>query len=178
MWSLFETRNTVGEKGHSADMNEHELAVKIIEVIPYLSRSLSAAIRDELDEEITLPQLRVLAYLRRHPGSSLGDLARWRDVSLPTMSKMVRYLVKRGWVSRSMDPRNRRTLVLTLTPDGEAVYLRILAHLEQRVAAMVQTLSPEERAHVADALEQLAALFADVGEVRQHLPLLSTEKSS
>ncbi len=153
-------------------MDEHELAVKIIEIVPYLSRSLSAVVRDELQEPITMSQLRVLAYLRRHPGASLGDLAQWRDVSLPTMSKMVRTLVERGWVHRSTAPHNRRLLVLTLTPAGEALYLDILARLERRVAQMVHQLSPERRTLVADVLECLAEVFADVGEVRQKLPLI------
>lgn len=153
-------------------MDEHELAVKVIEIIPYLSRSLTAAVRTELEEGITLSQLRVLAYLRRHPGASLGEVARWRDVSLPTMSRMVGCLVKRGWVSKTPDPRNRRSIMLTLTPEGEALYLRILARLERRVAAMVRALPPEERIRIAESLERLAALFAEVGEVRQYLPLL------
>ncbi|MDQ7030791.1 MAG: MarR family transcriptional regulator [Ardenticatenia bacterium] len=154
-------------------MDEHELAVKIIEIVPYLSRSLSAVVRDELEEPITISQLRVLAYLRRHPGASLGDLAQWRDVSLPTMSKMVRTLVERGWVYRTTAPHNRRLLVLTLTPTGEALYLDILARLERRVAQMIlRRLSPNRRGHVAEVLECLAEVFADVGEVRQTLPLI------
>lgn len=159
-------------------MDEHELAVKIIEIVPYLSRSLTAAVRTELEEGITLPQLRVLAYLRRHPGASLGEIARWRDVSLPTMSRMVGCLVKRGWVSRKPDPRNRRSIMLTLTPEGEALYLRILARLEQQVAAMVQTMPPDERARIAESLERLAALFAEVGEVRQYLPLIGSREAN
>lgn len=154
-------------------MNELELAAKVIEVVPYLSRSLNAAAREELGNTLTLQQLRVLAFLRRHPGSSLGDLARWRDVSMPTMSKMIQSLVASGYVNRETNAQNRRTLVLTLTPKGEEVYLAILTRLQKRLAAMLADIPPETRERIADSLEVLADAVADVGEVRQHLPLMT-----
>ncbi len=154
-------------------VNELELAARVIEVVPYLSRSLNAAAREELGEALTLQQLRVLAFLRRHPGSSLGDLARWRDVSMPTMSKMIQSLVASGYVNRQANPKNRRTLVLTLTPKGEKVYLAILTRLQKRLAHMLADIPPETRERIADGLEVLADAVADVGEVRQHLPLMT-----
>lgn len=152
-------------------MNEHALAAKVIEIIPYLYRSLVAVAQEELDDRLTIQQLRVLGYLCRRPGSSLGDLARWRDVSLPTMSKMVQCLVRRELVNRVPDPDNRRAIRITLTPAGEDLYRTILDGLQQRLAPLFRDLDPSEQAVLLKSLELLAEVFCDVGEVRQHLNL-------
>lgn len=152
-------------------MSEHVLAAKVIEIIPYLYRSLVAVAQEDLDDRLTIQQLRVLGYLYRQPGSSLGDLARWRDVSLPTMSKMVQCLVNRELVSRVPDPDNRRAIRITLTPAGEELYRTILAGLQQRLTPLFSDVEPAERVTLLDSLELLSDIFADVGEVRQHLNL-------
>lgn len=152
-------------------MTEQALATKLIEIVPYLYRSLVAVVEEELDERLTMQQVRVLGYLYRQPGSSLGDLARWRDVSLPTMSKMVQCLVNRELVTRTPDPENRRAICITVTPAGERIYLAILTRLQHRVSELLATLSPEQQTAALEILECLADAFADVGEVRQHLEL-------
>lgn len=152
-------------------MSEHVLAAKVIEIIPYLYRSLVSVAQEELDDRLTIQQLRVLGYLYREPGSSLGDLARWRDVSLPTMSKMVQCLVNRELVSRVPDPDNRRAIRITLTPTGEELYLTILAGLQERLTPLLSDVEPAEQTSLLESLERLADVFADVGEVRQHLNL-------
>lgn len=161
-------QNVVSERR----MSEHVLAAKIIEIIPYLYRSLVAVAQKELDDRLTMQQLRVLGYLHRQPGSSLGDLARWRDVSLPTMSKMIQCLVNRELVTRVPDPDNRRAIRITLTPAGEELYGTILAGLQQRLTPLLSDIKPDEQESVLETLERLSDVFADVGEVRQHLQLI------
>lgn len=155
-------------------MTELEAATKIIEIVPYLSRVVAAEARHELDAErgaLTLTHLRVLAHARRQPGCSLGDLARAREVSLPTMSKMISGLVDKGLLTRQQDPRNRRLVRIELTPEGEHLYLTIVGRVQRRIAELLAGLKPEERHTIAQVLECLAALFASEGELRQHLPL-------
>lgn len=155
-------------------MTELEAATKIIEIIPYLSRVVAAEARHELDAErgtLTLTHLRVLAHTRRQPGCSLGDLARAREVSLPTMSKMISGLVDKGLLTREQDPENRRVVRIELTSEGERLYLAIVSRVRRRIAERLERLKPEERATTVQVLECLAALFASREEVRQHLPL-------
>lgn len=158
-------------------MTELETAAHIIEVVPYLSRTIAAEARQTLgDGWFTLVHLRVLAHVRRSSGCSLGDLAERRGVSLPTMSKMVSSLVDKGLLTREPDPSNRRAVIIRLTEDGDSLYLRVLYSLQQRIARDLVDLSPDDRAEIVSALETLAAVMFNRGEIRQHLHLPIAEE--
>lgn len=153
-------------------MTELETAAHIIELVPYLNRTISAEARQTLgDGWFTLVHLRVLAHVRRSNGCSLGDLAERRGVSLPTMSKMVSSLVDKGLITREPDPSNRRAVIIRLTEEGDTLYLRVLSNLQQRIAQDLVQLAPEEREDIIRALETLAAVMFNRGEIRQHLHL-------
>ena len=153
-------------------MTELETAVRIIEVIPYLNRSITANARRTLrDGWFTLVHTRVMAHIRRTGGCSLGDLAEHRGVSLPTMSKMVSSLVDKGLVTREPDPANRRAVIIRLTPEGDRLYLEVLSQLQRQLASDLAGLSHDERAMIVNSLELLADIIPSSGEIRQHLPL-------
>jgi DNA-binding MarR family transcriptional regulator len=159
-------------------MNELETALRIVEIVPYLNRTIAREARHELDQErgtLTLTHIRLLAHARRQPGCSLGELADAREVSLPTMSKMVTGLVEKGILTRTQDPANRRLVRINLTPEGESLYLQIMSRVQQRLARLLRGLSQEDRAAIVRALECLAEVVAPEGEVRQRLPLPTTE---
>lgn len=149
-----------------------DAAAHVIEVVPYLNRTITALARESLGQgSFTLIHLRVLAHIRRSDGCSLGDLAERRGVSLPTMSKMVSALVDKGLITREPDPSNRRAVVIRLTGAGDRLYLTVLARLQKRIADELAPLNDDERDELIRTLERLADLFSPSGEVRQHLHL-------
>jgi DNA-binding MarR family transcriptional regulator len=50
----------------------------------------------------------------------MSALARHLAVSLPTVSKSVDMLVRRGWLERWVDKHDRRHTMVRLTPEGAA----------------------------------------------------------
>ncbi|MDQ4078680.1 MAG: MarR family transcriptional regulator [Chloroflexota bacterium] len=160
-------------------MNEMETAAYIIELVPYLARTIAAEARQTLgDGWFTLVHLRVLAHIRRSGGCSLGELAERRSVSLPTMSKMVSSLVEKGLITREPDPTNRRAVIIRLTDAGDKLYLDVLAKLQQDIARDLSRLTPQQRASIVDGLETLASVLSPLGEVRQYLHLPRGEPES
>jgi DNA-binding MarR family transcriptional regulator len=69
------------------------------------------------DAELTLPQYRVLVFLvpRGRPATHVAALL---GVTPSTVTSVVDGLVQRGMVERSADERDRRRVVLSLTPFG------------------------------------------------------------
>jgi len=65
---------------------------------------------------LSVPQVRTMIYLKHHRGASLAALAEHLGNSSPTASALVERLVRRGLVHRAPDPRERRRVVLELTP--------------------------------------------------------------
>lgn len=100
----------------------------------------------------------VLAALRRagEPFAlSPGRLLRETLVTSGTMTNRVDRLAARGLVVREPDPRDRRGILVRLTPEGlarvDAAFTALLA-VESRLVA---PLSPDDRTAVAEALRRL-----------------------
>ena len=61
-----------------------------------------------------------------------------------TVTYLVSELVKDGFVTRTVDPRNRRTAFVTLTAEGEDVCSRLVPALAQFMAEVCNDFTPEE----------------------------------
>lgn len=70
---------------------------------------------------VTMAQLQVLTPLVDEPGMSGAQLARVRRVSPQTIHALLMATEERGWIRRSTDPENNRTLLAKLTPQGRRI---------------------------------------------------------
>jgi len=92
----------------------------------------------ELLHVVMLVMRTVAADMRRKPGAvapaqmgtlmkvsvgpcTMSSLARHQAVSLPTVSKSVDMLVRRGWLERWVDKHDRRQTMVRLMPQGRRV---------------------------------------------------------
>jgi DNA-binding MarR family transcriptional regulator len=110
---------------------------------------------------LTPPQMRILNYIFRHPGTSLSQVAAQLGVRLPTASVMLVKLAQEGLVTRERDPASRRRMQLELTAKGSAVMTKVrqnvFAHMEARLAQ----LDPPARMALERAMPALEMLFRD-----------------
>ena len=109
---------------------------------------------------VTLPQLRVLYHLRRHPGSTTGELARRLGITVSTTSGLVIKLVDRGLVVRGSLADDRRQAPLRLSDDG---------------AALLGELSDDARSFLGDVADRLGP---DLDTVIHALELLADASSA
>ena len=93
----------------------------VMETIPMVMRSIRREMRRHRVAELSVPQLRTLAFLDRNPGACLFKVADHLGVTRPTASVIIDRLVRRGLLLRAEDPRERRKIVITLTPKGARV---------------------------------------------------------
>lgn len=110
-----------------------------------------------IDDDITLSQLRFLSYLYEKDGytASLKEMERFYDVSQPTVAGMMKRLERKGLVSTSPDPRDRRAKNATLTARGK----NLLKHQEtfhcMTQNTLLEPLAPEERIAFMDMLQRV-----------------------
>src|SRR5689334_4120251 len=122
----------------------------LLETIPSLMRGIGGTMRQSKigdDEQLTMGQLRMLEMISCAP-FSLGELASRHHVTPSTMSRAIDVLVRRDWVERRSDPNDRRQVILTLTPDGQAARLEMRHHTHGLVSVMVGQLDDDERARL------------------------------
>lgn len=117
-----------------------------------------------LDQEHT-PCGRPLPTSQAHALQILGDggvatqreLATWLNLDESTVSRLVDQLVRRGWVNRAINERNRRESRLVLTEEGQVVLDDIRAVSAAKFRLIRKRISPNEWQHVLDALDVLIA---------------------
>jgi DNA-binding MarR family transcriptional regulator len=147
------------EVGATADGTTVEaLADRVLDVVPRAMRGIRGQMRTRGRGELTIPQLRVLLYIRRHPGVGLSALAEHLGVSKGAASALVDRLVRNDLLDRVDDPEERRRIQLRLTPSGSE---RVgLAHLAVRtwVAEQLQAVEASELRHLGPALSVLEGL--------------------
>ncbi|HIQ08166.1 MAG TPA: MarR family transcriptional regulator [Anaerolineaceae bacterium] len=114
---------------------------------------------------LSFAQISVLMHLRRADACRVSDLGARLGVSNAAASQLVDRLVQAGLVERLEDARDRRVKRLRLTPVGEALVNQAIAARKSWLESVLDRLSDEEQACVADALRLLteAARSTDEG---------------
>jgi DNA-binding MarR family transcriptional regulator len=82
--------------------------------------------------ELTVTQWRLLVVLERD-GARIGELAARLRLSVPSASRLVRRLERRGLVSAERDEHDRRATVVRLTTTGRRVRDAVLRRREQLI---------------------------------------------
>jgi DNA-binding MarR family transcriptional regulator len=111
-----------------------------------------------LPGDLTLAQLSILMTLQERGPMRMTALASYQRVRTPTVTVAIRRLEKLGLVGRSCDPTDLRAVVVGITPHGHAMLRNALATRHTQFAAMLTTLSPEDRARLHKALLPLERL--------------------
>jgi MarR family transcriptional regulator, organic hydroperoxide resistance regulator len=98
--------------------------------------------------ELDLPasEINVLANLAvRHP-LTVGTLAAATATRPTTLTSVLDRLVRRGYVVREVDPADRRSFLISLTPAGQQAAATVAGAVHGLERAALTGVSPEQRA--------------------------------
>ncbi len=136
------------------------VAAWVADTVPLVMRTIRAEMRRHRSADLSVPQFRALAFLRRHPGASLSHVAEHVGLTLPSTSKMIDRLVVRGLVVREAASDDRRCITLILTPAGESIVQQASEATQACLAGILTTLPPAEQASVMQAMQILQRTFS------------------
>ncbi len=131
-----------------------------VETVLAGTRAVGAIIAESLasvEEVVTMPQLRVLILTGREP-QSMSSIAEDLGVHASNATRTCERLVQAGLLHREADTEDRRRVVLTLTSAGEHLLARVMERRRERVVAIMEQMSREDRAALAASL----AAFTEV----------------
>lgn len=134
-------------------------AAEVLDTVPLVMQSIRGHMRHSRGAGISVPQFRVLTYLNRTQGASLSAVADRVGLSLPATSRLIEGLVERELVRRKESARDRRFVVLELTPQGRDHVRAARSAAQANLADTLASLSASERAHVAEVMSLLRPLF-------------------
>jgi DNA-binding MarR family transcriptional regulator len=118
------------------------------------ARSLTA-----VEEQVTLPQFRMLVVLATHGEMKLVSLAGRLAVNSSTAMRMADRLAAAGLIDRRVNPANRREIALRLTGSGRRIVDDVTAHRRAEIAAIVTRMPADQRIGLVTALRT----FTDAG---------------
>jgi len=91
---------------------------------------------------------------------SLNDLAKAEQVRPPTMSRIVDALEAEGLIRRTVNPQDRRAVVLEATEKGTAILLAGRKRRVRFLAKHLSRLSEQERRQIDGAIKSIQKAMA------------------
>jgi DNA-binding MarR family transcriptional regulator len=146
-----------------ASTNSREVARRLAALM-YASAAAGDFLRRLEESGLSLSQCKVLTALAPDPGPApAGDgeprsakqVAARIGASLPTVSRAVDALVRRGLVARAEDADDRRVRQLALTEEGERLVRELVARRVDGLAEFVDDLNAAQRRKLTAAVDSL-----------------------
>lgn len=110
--------------------------------------------------ELTLQQWRTLVVVTRSDGVRIGEIAARVGLSLPSVSRLVQRLERRGLVTTERDERDRRGTIVRASPAGIDLWAGLAEHRRRMIADVLDGLPDPLPPDFAIALEQVDGAFA------------------
>ncbi len=108
-----------------------------------------------------LSHLRVIIHLHQHGPMMMTELARGLGISCSTATECVSELEARGRVLKARSQTDRRGVVVSLTPDAEAVASKAFSYRKEVLVSVLDQLSASERRAFVKGLSVLAKSAED-----------------
>ena len=117
------------------------------------------------DHGLTTPQFYVLKTLSEHNGRCpIGQIARLHGLTNATMTGLVKRLeaFTPPLVEREISHTDRRSVNVTLTEAGDALFLAVQTDLMQQLQLVLSLVSPQERETLIDDLRRYVTLITSI----------------
>ena len=141
---------------------------RLVELLgTYASAVLSGRLLDEAtDGELTAAQYDAMSFIQRHGGCSAKALSEGLQISIPSSTRLVDRLVRKGLVDRRESGVDRRLVILSVTETGQLALQAVREMHIARLRNTLQTFDPDEREMLLALLERfLQAALCDVQTV-------------
>lgn len=146
-------RVTDSERPPSPRLRGARGTTELLDVVNLITQLIWADLR-RADQPIELTQWATLRRIGRGP-CTMSELARHKGVGLPTMSKSVEMLVRKGWVERWIDKTDRRQTLVRLTASGRQVMADSRASFESILDQKLSAMSVADRAALTDVMTRV-----------------------
>src|SRR3954447_2679853 len=117
-------------------------------------------LRQEAGSDLSPSQTSALAVIERHGPLTPSELAACERIQRPTATRVLARLEEAGWIDRASDPADRRSSLVSITPEGRELLRRLRTRKDAFLARRLDGLTADELAtleRAADILERVLA---------------------
>ena len=126
---------------------------KIMQAISLHSRSLVKQVG------LTGPQLIFLKAVAKSEEIAVGEIARAISLSQATVTGILERMVKRGLVSRQRSDRDKRRVLIRITPAGEEILAQAPPLMQGSFLRQLDHLEDWEQAMILSALQRIVGMM-------------------
>lgn len=109
----------------------------------------------EIGSELSMAQMNLLIAVRTHEELTLSGLAAILRVSPPSVSVMVDRLVERGMLIRERSTRDRRKVVIGLSPNADLLLVKMEEKVLSAFVELVEEVGPETARKWGEVLQRV-----------------------
>jgi DNA-binding MarR family transcriptional regulator len=110
----------------------------------------------EVDDSVTVPQLRVLVMVHARGPLNLAAVAAGLGVNPSSASRICDRLIRAGLLDRRDSPQDRRNITLRLTDAGRRLVNKVTRHRRTAIARVLTGMDPADRKLLATAFDRFA----------------------
>ena len=104
-------------------------------------------------------QLEVLGYIKENKKLSMKKVASFLSVTPPSATSLINRLVKAGVLRRFFDEKDRRTVLLSLTPKGEVALNREFKKVSAQMQKTLMKLNSKEQKNLIEIFQKLQRVY-------------------
>lgn len=137
-----------------------ELMGQLEEMMPDMVRSLRLLEPRVPGMDITLNQFFVLSLLARKDSAVVGELARQMGTTPGSITAMIDRLVRTGLVQRENSEKDRREVLVKLTPKGSEITERINRNTQAGMRRILRHISDDKKESFFSTLRDIINAIA------------------
>ena len=131
----------------------------LVDMFGRINKIEERAMADGLGSAVSITEIQIIEKIGALEPIRMSEVARSIGVTLATLTVACDKLEAKDLVRRSRDKSDRRVVNVTLTDKGRAAYEYHRAFHDRMIASVMDTLSPEQAAILAQSLEKLQDFF-------------------
>lgn len=132
----------------------------VLDVLPGAMDAIRLGMRSQLAGGLSVPQFRCLNFIDRCPDCSLGEVAAFLGITMPTISATVDRLVRAGHVQAATAAEDRRRARLNISDAGKALLEQVRADARAELAATLAQRPPDDLRAISAGLAALKRAFS------------------
>jgi len=129
-----------------------------------VNRKFDQLIRQEIGDVLTTEQHFTLRHINNVKVCTSTELAIVFGVKKSAITPIVNRLVEKGWVERTRDEKDRRVIYLSLTPEGNVIFV----DMEKKIQSVIESvISKFDHAEIQNFLDTYAKLDRLIEESKE-----------
>lgn len=111
--------------------------------------------RDIGKQHVSMLHGQILRFVAEQKSVTMKDLARHLSITPPSATSLVECLVKKGWLARVTDKKDRRVVRICVTQSGRKMMRRVRKSIEQAWEDVLKTMTASQKKHLEEFTEHL-----------------------